>query len=512
MAYRILDAATGSGSGSGSGFSLGPVQNEFADDAARDTYATANAGWVTQYNDNRAFWIRVGGAAGTIQRRNVAGTGWENVTGIVSGRDGAAGAAGVDGSTGAAGLDGAAGGGAIEEVGSITESGSRPAGQLVATGVTPDSSTEFMTYSLNGELLLWFRLAGMRVTPVTPSVGDTAVTSGTTQNANTLPESAGGSISGSVAGGIDADGQLLIATKNANVDISCRFYEYRPGGEGGGSGGLTESEVDARADLRAAARYTDTEKSKVAGVAAGANRVTPYKIGNIYRATASGVVPTKPGNTEGTVAISGITVAPVGWRLTRPEATEALPNVYDCHVYGYDINSVFGWQFGTPNRTDRYNPFVADAYAAIAGATFTGETGGVTPVNDTNFTTKAYVDAVVAGTTPPSPQAEKIYYGAVDAADAAAAAAVAVAGLTTEDAAVAGHSITLGPSTDGQFFVIFVPADHDLLTLVNTGTQANELSAYTRTTRTIESVAYVAYVLGPLNDGVSITYRLTLTE
>ena len=78
----------GTGTG-GSGFSLGPVQNEFATNAARDTYATANATWLAQYNGNRAFWIRVGGAAGEIQRRNSAGTGWEVVTGIVSGRAGA---------------------------------------------------------------------------------------------------------------------------------------------------------------------------------------------------------------------------------------------------------------------------------------------------------------------------------------------------------------------------------------------------------------------------------------
>ena len=79
----------GLGTGVGSGFSLGPIQNEFTDNAVRDAYALANATWLALYNGNRAFWIRVGGAAGTIQRRNSAGTDWENVTGIVSGRDGA---------------------------------------------------------------------------------------------------------------------------------------------------------------------------------------------------------------------------------------------------------------------------------------------------------------------------------------------------------------------------------------------------------------------------------------
>ena len=80
--------------GGGSGFSLGPAQNEFATTAARDTYAGTNAAWLALYNGDRTFWIRVG-TAGTIQRRNVAGTGWENVTGIVSGPAGPAGAVGA---------------------------------------------------------------------------------------------------------------------------------------------------------------------------------------------------------------------------------------------------------------------------------------------------------------------------------------------------------------------------------------------------------------------------------
>ena len=345
---------------------------------------------------------------------------------------------------------------------------------------------------------------------------------------------------------------------------------------------------------------------QVQSVFNGANLVTPYKLGNIYRASAAGVIPDKPGNAEGVATAAGITGAPAGWQLARPEATAALPNVYDCHVYGYQINAVFGWQFGTPNRTDRYiapgggsfdlhddvadeipslaasdrflvsdenvagdpNRFVTLArlqaaltgaaiirnrlnltaseatgllvdvavagavltltqnngeetefsvagYAALAGATFTGEASGVVPVNPRNFATKEYVDAGDAGTAPPSPQAEEIYFGSAAAADAAAAALTAVADLMMQDATVAGHDITLGPAALDDFFVILVPADHDLLTLLNTGTQADARGAYTRTEGRMlgdPAVAYVAYVLGPLNAGVSITYHLTLTE
>ena len=94
--------------------------------------------------------------------------------------------------------------------------------------------------------------------------------------------------------------------------------------------------------------YTDAEKAKADGIADSANLLTPYKLGNIYRGSPSGVIPDKPSNTEGAATIAGITAAPADWQLTRPEATEALPEIYDCHVYGYTINGVFGWQFGTP--------------------------------------------------------------------------------------------------------------------------------------------------------------------
>ena len=299
----------------------------------------------------------------------------------------------------------------------------------------------------------------------------------------------------------------------------------------------TDADINTLAAAAANARFTDTLLSKLNGIFAGANQLTPYKLGNIYRASPAGTVPAKPGNTEGTASVSGITAAPDNWLLARPEPTAALPDIYDCHVYGYVTNGVFGVQYGTPNRTDRYvaggassfadlsgtiadgqvpDSFTRDtelaAYAPRSGATFTGETGGLTPVNDSDFATKIYVDAAVAGTTPPSPQSEEIYYGLIGAA--AEAASVDVTALTMEDATVAGHNITLGPAASGQFFVILTPAAHDILTLVNSGTQANELSAYTKTegVRNLNSESYDAYTLGPLNPGATISYRLTLTE
>ena len=258
---------------------------------------------------------------------------------------------------------------------------------------------------------------------------------------------------------------------------------------------------------------SSAQAGKLAGVAGGANQLVPYKIGNIYRAIPAGDEVAKPGNNEGAVTAAGITEAPDNWLLARPEATADLPHVFDCHVYGYLTNGLFGVQYGTPNRTDRFNPFVAANYAALSGATFTGETRGVAPVNAADFATKEYVDALVAGTTPPSPQAERIFYGV--AADVDDLTNLDISGFTAEDATVAGHDITLGPTTAlGQYFVIYAPRAHDLLTLVNQGTQADALGAYTKVVniRELNGEPSDAYHLGPLNDGVSIPYHLTLAE
>ena len=76
-------------------FSLGPEQNTFiaanraAAESARDTYANANADWLAAYDTNRENKIGLAedeaGPYYAFQRRNLAGDGWEDVTGVVRG-------------------------------------------------------------------------------------------------------------------------------------------------------------------------------------------------------------------------------------------------------------------------------------------------------------------------------------------------------------------------------------------------------------------------------------------
>ena len=156
---------------------------------------------------------------------------------------------------------------------------------------------------------------------------------GTVETIN-VPVAMGGMADGVVQSGMfNSAGTELVLTLNTGVTVT----------------------IDVPAILRAVGLTAD-ERTKLMGIADDANRLIPYKLGNVYMASALASLPAsaRPSDNSGTATLAGITVAPVNWQLTRPEPTAALPYVYDCHVYGYDINGVFGWQFGTPNRTDRY--------------------------------------------------------------------------------------------------------------------------------------------------------------
>ena len=417
-----IEIGPGGGGGGSAAFDLGPAQNTFvgatrtAAESARDTYATANAAWLALYTANRSYRIALmesaSGPTYAFQRRDAAGTGWEDITGLVRGRQGIGGS------------DGAPGGGAIEPTGvTLDGTANRPANEFIATGLMLGvrGATPYIVYRLVPDTLalLWFSTDGLYDIETATS-GDTSTDgSGTiARNRLTLPESAGSSVSGIVYAGLTDAGELLISVSSANVDITVEFFRYVPSAVQGGLSDaeraelsrLSGVETDATKDQTGAEiktayegesdtnAFTDARASKLGGIYANSNSITPYKIGNIYRAYSSGATPVKPGNTEGTVAITGITVAPVGWQLTRPEPTTALSDVYDCHVYGYTINEVFGWQFGTPNRTDRYIDL--SALAPLASPALTGIPTLPTAALGTNTTqaaSTAYVIAQIAG-------------------------------------------------------------------------------------------------------------------
>ena len=207
---------TGGGGGSAS-YGLGPPTNTFSSNAARDTYAAANAAWLAQYNENRFFWIRSGTV---IQRRNADGDGWENVTAVVQGRRGEPGPAA---SVNAGNVDPlvAAYTGAIPGL-TIVDS-------QIPASITRDSEiTRSFILGLVGltsqeinDIFLGARVTGAgasRTITVTQKDGSTIVLQ--------VPDTTGGGGGGGEADGVVASGSIvgdairLVLSTGGNVDIN----------------------------------------------------------------------------------------------------------------------------------------------------------------------------------------------------------------------------------------------------------------------------------------------------
>lgn len=73
--------------------------------------------------------------------------------------------------------------------------------------------------------------------------------------------------------------------------------------------------------------------------------------------------------------------------------------------------------------------------------------------------------------------------------------------------------VSTGTTTAGQYYIILVPADHDITSIVDDVLQQDVTSIFTKTTnvRQINSVNYHSYVLGPLNAGGDESYTVTLS-
>ena len=233
------------GGGGGGAFDLGPATNTFTGatraiaEAARDTYAAANADWLALYNGDRNFRIALmestDGPAYDFQRRNAAGNGWENITGLVRGRQGAA------------GVDGTPGGGAIEDTGIvldltgvvITPNQFRSTGLIL--GERGDTSAVLYQVEADTLALLWFFTSDL-YDVATASAGDAIDLSDASRNALILPESAGSSLSGVVYGSLTSSNELLVAFSQDDSDTHLRFWRYIPSA----AQGLDQAAVDAR--------------------------------------------------------------------------------------------------------------------------------------------------------------------------------------------------------------------------------------------------------------------------
>ena len=620
------------GSGGGSSYGLGPPTNIFADDTARDTYASANAAWLTQYNDNRGFWIRVGA---DLQRRNAAGDAWEDVTPVVEGPGGS------DGSQGRFDI-------AIHTNAAAAPTPSTPIGGTynLTTGVLtpPAGATEAPTTPSTGEevyisqAVINPKTQTGTVTPVWSAWVELSHLSSGLTSVATSARISGDGTSGSaldianhaidfnqLAGTlqqkiINHDPGAADALKMVAVDDAGNHYELSTlkdyllaviagtptdtqvikydaatgtfvfaddlvgagGGAGGGADGVVESgefnagatelvltldtgdtvTIVVPASLRASGTSTGEE-----GNSRGALLAT-YTVGSGQFVAEATYTPLSTPSISVDVADGSILTDAQGvlsynraladdrllgfWLIAKLDGVEVdrvpFPLNFTPRTWGYERSDLYLDGTGTVrgylavSPTDPTPSFTLQGTGAVVPSGVTveiyemvsGRASGQT-VDDINALIQAALAAAVTGNTEmgiavthnsdgtfdfvvsgstPVGQTESIYYGVID--DPANAGTVDVSTLTTEDAAVAGHTVTIGPSVDGSYFIFLVPANHDLLTLVNTSLNVDVLSTYTKAENVrmlgTPEEQYHSYALGPSNAGLSINYRLTLQE
>lgn len=165
------------------------------------------------------------------------------------------------------------------------------------------------------------------------------------------------------------------------------------------------------------------------------------------------------------------------------------------------------------NNTDWTSVFTAGNVVtsdiqAIVGAMFT--TNVDTGITSTYNTGTQKIDLVV--TTTPSTGTETFRYGFSAANDPASVDVSGFSSQTINTGTGQQFTFATGNATQGQFLILFTPADHDIDTLINVGTGFSVLASFTKTNsvRTLDSVVQDSYVLGPLVNGFNATYRATL--
>lgn len=105
---------------------------------------------------------------------------------------------------------------------------------------------------------------------------------------------------------------------------------------------------------------------------------------------------------------------------------------------------------------------------------------------------------------------EQFYYGLSNTNNPAS---IDTSTMVSNEATTGTHLVATGAVTSGQYFIILVPTDHDITSIVDDVLQQDVTSIFTKTTnvRLINSQQYNSYVVGPLNAIGSENYTITLT-
>ena len=295
--------------------------------------------------------------------------------------------------------------------------------EFIATGVMMGErgDTPYLAYRLNpnSASMLWFSTDEL-YDVAEAAAGDTS-TDGSAgpplveRNRVRMPESAGSSISGSVDAGRTAANELLLSTTSANVDITVEFFRYvpteqQPGGlsateqakfdgiEEGATADQTGAEIKAtyegEGDTNA---FTDALVAKLNAIPADATAVTIAQVLaqvlagagiNINRSVAGQITITATGGGGGGSNDGVVESAMFDEATQVVTLTTSLGGTVTLNLGGFITATELAAALGSY--------ILADGSRA-----FTAPVAGVTPTADAHLTTKAYVDAAVAGTSPP---------------------------------------------------------------------------------------------------------------
>ncbi len=183
-------------------------------------------------------------------------------------------------------------------------------------------------------------------------------------------------------------------------------------------------------------------------------------------------------------------------------------------TFGADTMNPSSWNLPSSGSISLYFDHHVPEASQITLATSTFDGNLSSSVNTLQKLAQAVDDLVVTGGTTPTPQQENIWHGLVaGTVDTETEIAAVVSSLTAEQAPVGGHIVTLGPAaSNGQRWVLIVPADHDIVSLINQAVGDDEKGSFTRIvwSTQISGESVISYHSGALRAGALINYRLTL--
>lgn len=217
----------------------------------------------------------------------------------------------------------------------------------------------------------------------------------------------------------------------------------------------------------------------------------------------------------GTLEIQGITttIGPIGPQffayLEQTYVIETLNQVaMQNELSAVATSGSYNDLSNAPTIPTDTNDFVDSASFSLSGQDLTltlGRTGSLT-----GLTASVTLPSGSGGGTNPPADADRIYYGLASSSDTTA---IDVTTLTRENDPTNPDTISSGAAVSGQYFVLFVPMTHDIVSITDTVLQEPVTDFFTSldNAQVVDTIAFKSYIIGPLNAGFNETYEVAFS-